>query len=189
MVDLDGTIRRSRSGNKFINCPEDQEIIPNADKALDLYKLSGLSIVGISNQAGVHFGHKDLNSCIQEQQVTLALFPQLDCIYFCPDLGNSCYKVYRLNDDGNDTSNQRHVTYVYQRYILQELIDQGKIDPRFNFRKPSPGMLHYARLEQGNYPINRCLYTGDRPEDKEAASLLSMNFVEASVFLDVLSIY
>ncbi|WP_414755593.1 hypothetical protein [Anabaena sp. CCY 9910] len=41
ILDLDGTVRRPKSGAKFINTPLDQEIIPEAAKAIAFYKSEG----------------------------------------------------------------------------------------------------------------------------------------------------
>ncbi len=85
LVDCDGTIRQPKSGAKFIDKPTDQEPIPGAVEAIDHYHSEGWLIIGVTNQAGVAAKHKSLKDCVQEQQYTLRLFPQLEAIYFCPD--------------------------------------------------------------------------------------------------------
>ncbi len=46
MLDLD-TIRKPKSGSKFIGHPQDQQIIEGADKAIAHYHREGYIIVGI----------------------------------------------------------------------------------------------------------------------------------------------
>lgn len=41
LLDMDGTIRRSKSGATFINDPLDQEIIPEAQSAIAHYYNQG----------------------------------------------------------------------------------------------------------------------------------------------------
>ncbi|MEH1788842.1 MAG: hypothetical protein V7L23_25500 [Nostoc sp.] len=56
ILDLDGTVRRPKSGAKFINNPHDQEIIPEAQRAIAHYKSQCWIIVGATNQGGVAAG-------------------------------------------------------------------------------------------------------------------------------------
>lgn len=57
IFDKDGTICRSKSGRKFINLAEDQELIPGvAEKCTEL-RASGHKLAVASNQGGVAFGH------------------------------------------------------------------------------------------------------------------------------------
>lgn len=88
ILDMDGTVRRPKSGAKFINDPLDQEIIPEAQRAIASYKAQGYIIVGATNQGGVAAGHKQLEDAIQEQYQTLRLCPEIHHIYFCPDNAN-----------------------------------------------------------------------------------------------------
>lgn len=84
MLDLD-TVRKPKSGGKFIGHPQDQQIIEGADKAIAHYHREGYIIVGISNQGRVAAGHKNFSDCFLEQRYTLNLFPQISEICFCPD--------------------------------------------------------------------------------------------------------
>ncbi len=92
MLDLDGTVRKPLSGDRFIQHPTDQCIIEGADRAIAYYHREGYVIVGISNQEGVAAGHKSLSDCFLEQRHTLNLFPQISEICFCPDFeGLECW--------------------------------------------------------------------------------------------------
>jgi D-glycero-D-manno-heptose 1,7-bisphosphate phosphatase len=159
LVDCDGTIRQPKSKAKFINKPSDQEPIPGAVEAINHYHSKGWLIVGITNQAGVAAGHKSLKDCIEEQQYTLRLFPQLKGIYFCPDYeGDICYFV--------DENNYRQCP---------------KWLPNIYFRKPSCGMLLKALIDF-NGDINQAWMVGDRPEDEQAAAAAGINFMWADIW-------
>jgi D-glycero-D-manno-heptose 1,7-bisphosphate phosphatase len=98
--DLDGTLRETKSGKTFINEPDDQQPIAGTQKALSYYQKSkGFICIGITNQGGVAAGHKSLENAIEEQRITLKLFPELSEIFFCPNYdGESCYQVSRDNE-------------------------------------------------------------------------------------------
>lgn len=49
LLDLDGTIRQTKSAKKFINTPTDQEPIPGAIEAIDKYASDEYLIIGFSN--------------------------------------------------------------------------------------------------------------------------------------------
>jgi D-glycero-D-manno-heptose 1,7-bisphosphate phosphatase len=152
MVDMDGTLREPLSGQLHFQHPEDQRITPGADTAIRAYQDDWI-IVGITNQAEVAAGYKSIRECIQEQQYTLELIPQLQEIYFCPDFeGRKCFRV------------TRHGFYEHNqtRWFRQ-------------YRKPQPGMLKLAMVRHNHLPEN-CLYVGDRPEDELAAQRAEVSF-------------
>jgi D-glycero-D-manno-heptose 1,7-bisphosphate phosphatase len=72
-VDLDGTIRYSKSGD-FIQGPEDIALYPEVERILWEYRDRDYLIFGISNQGGVAYGFKTLNQNEAEIDATLALF-------------------------------------------------------------------------------------------------------------------
>lgn len=166
LVDLDNTIREPLSGNKFISHPRDQRIMAGADKAIAHYFQRGWSIVGISNQGGIASGYKSMEDALAEQKYTLELFPEISYILFCPDFeGRLLYKVSRIE---------------WHNFVG----DQGE------FRKPAPGMLHWARLNPpyffGQYfdvaLIEACWYIGDRAEDVGAAEAAGVNYLDAAIW-------
>ncbi len=157
-VDLDGTIRRPKSGEQFIQFPKDQEAIPGAKEAITKYSTQGYLIVGITNQGGVAAKHKSLDDCIKEQQETLKLFPEIHSILFCPDFeGEKCYRCYR--DKYFDC------TTHYPRLLV-------------HYRKPGLGMIDYV-LTQGEIHPSDCLMVGDSSEDEACAEAAGVTFIEA----------
>jgi len=92
--DLDGTLRETISGKTFINEPHDQRAIKGTQKALSSYQKKGFVLIGITNQGGVAAGHKSIESAIEEQRITLELFPELSEIFFCTNYeGDNGYQV------------------------------------------------------------------------------------------------
>jgi len=62
-LDLDGTVRKTKSGKVCPNHPEDQEIMPGRyDKIWD-YKKKGYKIVAVTNQGGVGLGYMTEAKC------------------------------------------------------------------------------------------------------------------------------
>lgn len=175
MVDLDGTIRKTISGEEFINDPSDQQIISEASEALIFYKQAGLKILGITNQGGVHYGYKTLQTAHVEQMITLINCQQLDAIFWCPDMGDTCYQTY----SHGELMNISHI-----KYELQDVIKSSTISDKYNFRKPSPGMLRLAMNSDKTYFAQECLYTGDMDSDRQAAKALNIDFLELNDFYD-----
>lgn len=171
MLDLDGTVRQTISGKKFINEPNDQEVIPEAKIAIDRYK--DYKIFGITNQEGVASGYKSLESAIAEQQKTLQLVPEMEYILFCPDLeGATCYQVTR-----------KHCLLVADS--RKAIAEKLEISPQWNYRKPGAGMLNHillCDLDLSNKEKEDCsiLYVGDREEDYLAAEMAGVPFLTAS---------
>jgi D-glycero-D-manno-heptose 1,7-bisphosphate phosphatase len=159
--DLDGTLRQTKSGKTFINEPEDQQPIEGTQKALSYYQNKGFVLIGITNQGGVAAGHKTLESAIEEQRITLELFPQLAEIYFCPNYdGQSCYGVSQT-----------------EKGVLAIGAPIHKDSP-VSCRKPGHGMLLLGAKEN----IHKASWMiGDRPEDQKCAEAAGVKFVWASV--------
>jgi len=157
-LDMDGTIRRPKSGEKFIQSPKDQEPIPGAEEAIAKYASEGYIIVGVTNQGGVAAEHKSLDDCIKEQQETLKLFPQIHSILFCPDFeGRKLHRCYR------QTAFECSDKYP-------DLIG--------TYRKPGKGMITHV-LTSNEADPSECLMVGDRSEDREAAEAAGVSFIEA----------
>jgi D-glycero-D-manno-heptose 1,7-bisphosphate phosphatase len=160
LVDLDGTLREPLSGQQYFQHPQDQQIIAGADIALRAYKDDWL-IVGITNQGGVGAGHKSMQQCVQEQQYTLELFPDLKEIYFCPDFeGRKCFRVTHHN-----------------------VHNHSKTKWSGTYRKPGAGMLNLAMVRHKYSPQNT-LYVGDRPEDEAAARRAGVQFQWAADWIE-----
>lgn len=169
LVDCDGTIRETASGEQFISHPLDQRIIPGADKALAHYHNEGWIIMGITNQGGVAAGHKSLEDALAEQKYTLKLLPTIESILFCPDFeGNVLHRVTKGK------------TQDYKRADFPHPNIQGELYP--SFRKPGSGMILFAIDCLSSYP-DSVLVVGDRPEDDGAAAAANVNFVWADEWL------
>ncbi|MBD2076365.1 hypothetical protein H6F86_21260 [Phormidium sp. FACHB-592] len=198
LLDLDGTVRRCKSNHDtFINEPKDQELIPGVVDALNKYVAEGWAIFGITNQGGVMHKHKTLKACIDEQRYTLKLAPQIDRIYFCPDSGDTCYRVSRP-------------LWAPKLFTVNRIDGGAGDDPRYflgGFRKPQPGMLRLAmneftnnlivelldatemlepklqmaiaRDELGDNQLMPILCVGDMDTDKQAAATAEVEFMWA----------
>lgn len=109
LLDMDGTVRRAKSGAKFINNPYDQELMPGAIDALCQIHDAGHSIIGITNQGGVKAGFKSLANCIREQRLTIKLSNGLiDAIAFCPNDGESAWMVWADDREPSGTGLSYH---------------------------------------------------------------------------------
>jgi D-glycero-D-manno-heptose 1,7-bisphosphate phosphatase len=160
--DLDGTLRTTKSGKTFINEPEDQQPIEGTQKALSYYQNKGFVLIGITNQGGVAAGHKSLESAIEEQRITLQLFPELSEIFFCPNYdGESCWQI----SNGN--------------VPLDFAAPRAGNGTAISCRKPGHGMLLVAARPLAE--LKDCWMIGDRPEDQQCAEAAGVKFVWASV--------
>jgi len=166
-LDLDGTIRRTRSGEKFINSPEDQELIPGALEAIKEYhdNFDSWIIVGITNQGGVP-DYMSLADAIVGCQTTIELAEKMiDSIFMATGMeGKYCWKI----DGSSNTSNGFAVSNIAQ--IYPQLIGA--------FRKPGTGMVEAACTMYGVVP-SLCRFVGDREEDKNCAIASGIDFLPA----------
>jgi D-glycero-D-manno-heptose 1,7-bisphosphate phosphatase len=172
--DLDGTIRQTISGEKFINKPDDQQLIKGAKEAIEQYYNDGWLIVGITNQAGVHYGHKSLEDCILEQQITMELLPEIYQIYACADLGETMLRI------GTDHWSK------FDGEFKDTRIDNKIIPPpeQFNFdsfRKPGIGMIQYFRITHNAFEQE--LLIGDMDSDRQCAEKAGIDFIWAEEWL------
>jgi D-glycero-D-manno-heptose 1,7-bisphosphate phosphatase len=162
ILDMDGTVRHPISNpDGFILNPKDQAIYPEAIAAIKEFKRKGYAIVGASNQGGVAAGKKSLQDCIAEQDQTLQLLYKANAsiaeILFCPDYaGKICMSVDPSQIASNDYSH-------YDEFGL--------------YRKPSPGMLNFAKYL---YRATEITFVGDRSEDELAAIAAKVQFIHAT---------
>lgn len=164
LVDKDGTLIKTKSGETFVNKPWDQEALPGVKEALKYYKQRDWKIIVISNQGGVAAGHKSLETAIAEMRFCMELLPEIEECYFCPDFeGENCYRVW--NDD--------FILYNSNSYIV------GELEILLQFRKPSPGML---RLAAHIECADKVWYVGDRDEDEKAAAAANINFMWVDIW-------
>lgn len=74
LLDIDGTIRHSRLGKRFIEDAGDIALFPDVEDKLWGFRNRGYLILGVSNQGGVAFMIKPQSIIMQEMDATVALF-------------------------------------------------------------------------------------------------------------------
>ena len=77
-LDLDGTVRETKSGKPAPNRPDDQVLMPNSKEVIDDYKSRGYRIVAVTNQGGISLGHLTERQC---QRTLKALDDQLGGVF------------------------------------------------------------------------------------------------------------
>lgn len=87
--DLDGTVRHPTSG-EFINAANQQHIPDEVANKISLLSAQGFMIVGMTNQAGVAYGHISYSEMVRGVHATAAMAWLDVCLYspFHPD-GNT----------------------------------------------------------------------------------------------------
>ncbi|MEM6432282.1 MAG: HAD-IIIA family hydrolase [Cyanobacteria bacterium P01_D01_bin.115] len=170
LLDKDGTLTTPKSGAKFVQHPEDQELLPGVIEAIRHYDDTGWNLAIASNQGGVAAGHKTLEDAALEMRYCISLLRDggIQAIeinaYFCPDFeGMKCGVVktgcypFRFRDD--------HL----------------KVD---SYRKPNAGMIQAAIYDLAPFfsELEEALFVGDRPEDEEAASNAGVQFMWAEAW-------
>ena len=164
LLDLDGTVRQTISGAKFINDPQDQELIPEAAAALQRWAAAGGVIAACSNQAGVSAGYMTIGQAIDSMVRTMELAPQLAAVFFCPDSdGARCFYV---RPDG---STQTLTTATFSDLHIR------------TFRKPGVGMLRAAMM-RFQADESSTVFVGDRDEDRLAAVSAGVDFMTAEMW-------
>lgn len=76
VFDIDGTIRRSKSGAKFIKDVDDIELFPDAEARLWQARNEGVFLMALSNQGGVAFGLRTKAQVDAETVRTRELFKE-----------------------------------------------------------------------------------------------------------------
>lgn len=175
IFDKDQTLIDSLCGERFIQSPTDQKILPGAAEAVANFHERGYQVAIASNQGGVEMGKKSLESAIEEMEFCLGLFPKIEFGLFAPNYkGDVCFQVFR----DRILQIQYPENPVYAGYTIQKSIrDFG------SFRKPGPGMLNLSIWFYNSSPGETC-FVGDRPEDHMAAEAAGCQFMAADVVRD-----
>ncbi len=171
VLDKDGTLVRPKSGNTFVQRPEDQELIEGVAEAIQRYVADGWTIAIASNQGGVAAGYKSLDDAIVEMQFCLRLCKSIGLTYgfLCPDDGGSCVKVERHHGENDG---RRFINSGRGLWQIHDAPFKGK------YRKPDNGMLLLAKeVLFFGAEVNQKLMIGDRPEDQGAAQAAGFDFM------------
>lgn len=154
-LDLDGTVRRSKSGKPFIEGPDDIELMPGITQRIVQYRNLGYIIYGISNQAGVAHGFKTVEQVGAEMKATIKLLDlPFISIIACPYDAKGKVVGY------NWRSLCRKPDYGMLVLVEHELCK----------RKLAPDW-------------DNSLFVGDRPEDEECAKRAGIPFMHIEEFL------
>lgn len=152
IVDLDGTVRHSRSElGRFVNGPEDVVIFPEAQVMLDRWTANGGRVMGVTNQGGIALGYTDVarvEDAILRTNVLCGM--AFATIQYCPHYlappGWSCW------------CRKPRPGMVYQ------------------------GLLRLAEVygPEWTYPPDLACVVGDRDEDAGLARAIGVEFVSAA---------
>lgn len=154
LVSYDSIIREPLNNLGFIQPSCNSGILKGASQALIHYYANAWTIVAIANHREVAAHRQQLAKAIAHAERTLELFPQILCLYLCPDLdGRFCWLIGRNHD----------AIAIHQADWAAQFVGR--------FRKPQPGMLLAAMKNHllGKLTDSNCWYIGDRWEDEEAA--------------------
>lgn len=156
-LDFDGTIRRSKSGQTFIQNFNDIELMPNIEKLIWRYRNMGWLILGISNQAGVAHGFKLPLEIEHEMDTTLKLFKEnpFHIVKFCYHDGKGKIEPY------NHRSLLRKPDIGMLAIMEAEAWNEGFV------------------IDWDN-----SLFVGDRPEDEQCAKNAGIAFRHIDSFLN-----
>lgn len=152
ILDKDGTLTQPKSGERWVQSPEDQEFIPGVAEALAWYRADGWVMAIASNQGGVASGHKTLGSAIDEMFFAMRL-TGIDAAMAAHSYENEYGEAIFLRTMDQET---------YWRPVSLKAA---------RFRKPGHGMISYLseQLYCCSTSYEQILFVGDRPEDEGAA--------------------
>lgn len=163
IFDKDGTLTTTKSGERFVQHPQDQKLLPGIYNRLEQLVIDEVKVAIATNQGGVAAGHKSIDKAKEELAFAIKLCPPAVLIhgFLCPDFeGKSC-KHLHLDED---------------YFTCQEIARCNAFKGLSDFRKPGAGMLLAAMEECEVTDPSKCLMVGDRPEDEQAAKAAGMDF-------------
>ena len=140
IADLDWTIACPVSDLKFINTPQDQQLMPNVGMLLQKINQLGYSVYLTSNQGGIEAGHLTLKTAIAKMRYLFCLSPYIQRIYFAK---NDCEVWVIKRGWGWLDVLPRNINHL-GRYVCYSGMGD---DPKYwlsGFRKPHAGMLRLA---------------------------------------------
>jgi len=162
ILDLDGTVRRSKSKQVFISGLDDIEIIKDVVMIAETYKRQGFLILGATNQGGIAHGFKTYTDVLLEIEET------------------------------KDLINVELNTSLFDEIFFSPSDEKGKVFPynyRSLLRKPNYGMLvemetFYFQKRKIVIDWNNSFFVGDREEDKLCAANADIKFYHVNEFLE-----
>lgn len=156
-LDLDGTVRYSKNGNRFIEGPSDVAIYSDVESKLWQFRDNGWLIFGISNQGGVAFGHKTWDDAQEEVKTMCFLFAQ-----------NPFHSVQQcFHHEGGTVEPYCHRSLFRKPHT-------GML-----------AWCEYEAFGSGFIvDWDNSLFVGDRPEDQECAANAGISFQWANVFFE-----
>ena len=186
LFDLDGTLRQTKSGKPFINEPFDQQPIGTNLMKMQALRKEGYLTAGITNQGGVLHGHKSIQACMMEQLHSLAMLKP-DLLLFCPDEGYTCFELdpYRSKDGIFRHLSAFPVFRKPQPMMLFHAIEvltarQVGCTQGHKIEMNKTGQMVSANYKDIDYKyFDDLFYCGDRPEDRQAADVAGIKFVDA----------
>lgn len=168
VMDLDGTVRRSRSNSIFISGEDDVHVYDDAVEAIAKFIASDFVLAFATNQGGIAYGHKTISEVDLEIQETIRQIRD------------------RLGKEAASFSDRLISIGVCPN------MDGGSVFPfnqRSLMRKPDIGLLVLAETEALAAGIvldwEGSLIVGDRAEDLEMAMRARVPFLEASQWRDI----
>lgn len=181
ILDKDGTLVTSTNPSGFVSLPEEQVIKEGSLELVERLLELNYSLVVVSNQGGVQYNHKTLETVFNETLYCNKLFwealerPVFNAFYFCPDYkGESCWKCEPWR--GSATYNRN--SWRFQPHDLKGGMLEQEIGTAGTYRKPGGGMLRIALKEAVSLEdyVEDSLMIGDRSEDLLAAQSVKVKF-------------
>ena len=167
ICDKDGTLVRTKSGQTFVQHPEDQELIEGVADAIARYVANGWAIAIASNQGGVAAGFKTLEDAIKETRYALKLTGIITAAIAHSDEKQGYGECVWLT------------SHYYETVTHTQLL----------FRKPNSGMIDLLATNPYGNTLWRgdveVLFVGDRPEDQGAAANAKVDFMWADEWRNV----
>lgn len=156
-LDLDGTIRYSKSG-EFINRPEDVALFDGVEEKIWQYRNDGYLIFGITNQGGVAYGFKTPLDSNAEIDTMIGLFK----------LGNPFHIIEACFHHEKGTQEP------FNHRSLLRKPDIGML------------ALCEVEARRSGYIVDwdNSLFVGDRLEDEQCANNAGISFQWASEFFN-----
>jgi D-glycero-D-manno-heptose 1,7-bisphosphate phosphatase len=157
LLDIDGTVRESKSSKTFIEGLSDIKLIDGIEEVIWKYKNDGYLIIGISNQGGVAYGYKTVQQVNREFTAMCILFQNdpFDDIYMCPFM------------EGGSIHPFNHRSMMRKPSIGMLAIAEDNMYKKYN------KVIDW----------DKSLLVGDRPEDEQCAANAGIQFYHIDQFL------